>query len=103
LKPSEIIAAKSADLTATIFSAPVTRLEDYDFDLEPAKQILLRHFEVASLDGYGCGNLPLAVRAAGSVLQYLQQTQKGALSQLTRLSTYSPESFMALDIQTKPP
>jgi DNA mismatch repair protein MutS len=101
LKPSELIVAKSADLNDLILSIPITRLEDYDFDLESATKILLSHFNVASLDGYGCGNLPLAVKAAGSILQYLGETQKAALSQLTGLTTYSAESFMALDTQTQ--
>jgi DNA mismatch repair protein MutS len=101
LKPSEIIVAKSTDLLITRFSAPVTRLEDYDFDLESTTKTLLNHFGVASLDGYGCGNLPLAIRAAGSIIQYIRETQKGALGQLTGLYTYSTEAFMALDMQTQ--
>ncbi len=101
LKPSEIIAAKSADFTTVNFSAPVTRLEDYDFDLESATKTLLDHFGAATLDGYGCSNLPLAIRAAGSIIQYIRETQKGSLNQLTGLFTYSTESFMALDLQTQ--
>ena len=53
------------------------------------------------MDGFGCGNLPLAIRAAGGILQYLKETQKGSLSQLNQLNTYSPETFMALDLQTQ--
>ncbi|MDO8567825.1 MAG: DNA mismatch repair protein MutS, partial [Dehalococcoidales bacterium] len=99
LKPSEIIAAKSAALPEV--SAPVTRLDDYCFELELARQTLLDHFGVATLDGYGCANLPLAVRAAGAIIHYIRETQKGVLAQLNRLSTYSTESFMVLDAQTK--
>ena len=101
LNPSEIITSRNAELPALKLSAPVTRLEEYDFDLEASTAALLRHFEVASLEGYGCSNLPLAVRAAGGILQYIQQTQKGALSQLTQMATYSPQSYMALDRQTQ--
>ncbi len=101
LKPSEIIAANGAELSGWGLSAPVTRLEDYWFELEIARQTLLEHFRVATLDGYGCANLPLAIRAAGAIIRYIQETQKGALGQLTRLSTYSTSSFMALDIETQ--
>ena len=72
LKPSEIIAAKSADLSSVNISAPVTRLEDYDFNLESTTKTLLEHFGVNSLDGFGCSHLPLAVRAAGGIIQYIQ-------------------------------
>ncbi len=42
-----------------------------------------------------------AVKAAGAIIHYLQETQKGVLGQLTRLTTYSTDSFMALDVQTQ--
>ncbi|MBE9512511.1 MAG: DNA mismatch repair protein MutS [Chloroflexi bacterium] len=101
LKPSEIITAESAELPDLELKAPLTRLEDYCFELETARQTVLEHFGVATLDGYGCSNLPLAISAAGAIIHYLQETQKGVLGQLTRLSTYSTGSFMALDMQTQ--
>ena len=101
LRPSEIIAAKSADLSTLKLSAPVTRLDDYWFELEDARQTALDHFGVATLEGYGCAHLPLAIRAVGAIIHYLQETQKQVLGQLTRLSTYSTDSFMALDEQTQ--
>ena len=101
LKPSEIIIADSAELPDLESTAPVTRLEDYQFELETARQTVLDHFGAATLDGYGCAQLPLAIRAAGAIIHYLQETQKGVLGQLTRLSTYSADSFMALDVNTQ--
>jgi len=101
LQPSEIITASSSELSDLSLAAPVTRLDDYWFELEVAKQTLLDHFGVATLDGYGCGHLFLAMRAAGAIIHYLQETQKGTLGQLTRLATYSADSFMALDEQTQ--
>lgn len=101
LKPSEIIASQNLEPEWLKSQTPVTRLEDYEFELEGSTATLLKHFRAVSLDGYGCGNLPLAVRAAGSILHYLQETQKGSLGHLTRFSTYSPEAFMALDVQTQ--
>ncbi|MBM4432700.1 MAG: DNA mismatch repair protein MutS [Chloroflexi bacterium] len=100
LKASEIIAANGAELTEFHLSAPVTRLEDYWFGLETAQQTLLEHFGVATLEGYGCAHLPLATRAAGAIIHYIQETQKGALGQVKRLSTYSTNSYMTLDVQT---
>ena len=101
LKPSEIIAAESSELSDLGLAASVTRLDDYWFELEVAHQTMLDHFGVATLDGYGCSHLPLAVRAAGAIIHYIQETQKGVLGQLTRLTTYSTDSFMALDVQTQ--
>jgi DNA mismatch repair protein MutS len=101
LKPSEVVVAESAELPDLGLAASATRLEDYWFELEVARQTMLEHFGVATLDGYGCGHLPLAIRAAGAIIHYLQETQKGVLGQLTHLTTYSTDSFMALDVQTQ--
>jgi DNA mismatch repair protein MutS len=101
LKPSEIITPESAELPDLGFKASLTRLEDYWFELDTATQTLLEHFGVATLDGYGCGHLPLAVRAAGAIIHYLGEAQKGVLGQLTHLTTYTTDAFMALDVQTQ--
>jgi len=101
LNPSEVLTPKSADLSTIKISAPLTRLEDYDYNLEADTKVLLEQFKTATLDGFGCGYLPLAIRAAGSILFYLKETQKNSLNQLSGLTTYSTEDFMALDIQTQ--
>jgi DNA mismatch repair protein MutS len=101
LKPSEVIASQNADLTIFNLTTPVTRLDDYYFDMEIARKNLLDHFGAVTLDGYGIGGLPLAVSAAGAIIHYLGETQKGILGQLVRLSYYSTENYMALDMQTQ--
>ena len=79
----------------------VTPYDAWRFELGNARQALLDHFEVASLAGFGCEGLPLATRAAGAVVQYLEQTQKAALSQLNNLRTYATSDFMTLDAVTR--
>jgi DNA mismatch repair protein MutS len=75
--------------------------QDWHFDQRNAQRALLEHFGVASLDGYGCAGLPLAVSAAGAIVQYLAETQKAALPQLAQLATYSTQTFMTLDAATR--
>jgi DNA mismatch repair protein MutS len=79
----------------------VTPYDARYFSEDDARHRLLEHFEVASLEGFGCAHLPLAVRAAGAVLAYLQETQKGLLRHLTALETYSINGFMTLDTHTR--
>src|SRR6266571_2745244 len=79
----------------------VTPYDARYFAEEDARHRLLSHFEVASLEGFGCAHLPLAIRAAGAVLAYLQETQKGLLHQLTSLETYYTTKFMTLDPYTR--
>ncbi|MFH0847101.1 MAG: DNA mismatch repair protein MutS [Chloroflexota bacterium] len=101
LNPSEIVAAEGAELSSLSLKVPVNRIESYWFEPETARETLLRHFGVTTLDGFGLARLPLAVGAAGGVLHYLEETQKGALTELSQLSTYSTDTFMALDGETQ--
>lgn len=79
----------------------ITPLDRESFDLEWSTESLMRHFDVASLEAFGCDRLPLAVRAAGAILDYLRMTQKAGVAQITSLRTYSTERHMALDPQTR--
>jgi DNA mismatch repair protein MutS len=102
LQPAEILISGKVALSPE--SAERFRFSEYadwHFDHGNAERALLEHFEVASLDGYGCAGLPLAVSAAGAIVQYLAETQKAALQQLTQLSTYSTGEFMTLDAATR--
>jgi DNA mismatch repair protein MutS len=101
LNPSEVIAAEKADIDALGLNGNITRLDSYRFDLEVARQALLDHFGVATLEGYGCAHLPLAIRSAGAIVYYIGETQKTVKGQLTRLTTYATDGFMALDVQTQ--
>ena len=99
LQPSEVLIPEGVDDYANL---PFTqsRLDDYWFDSEIARETLLEHFNVATLEGYGCAHLPLAIRAAGALTHYVKETQKETLPQLSKLATYSTDSFMTLDGQT---
>ncbi len=75
--------------------------QDWTFEHDGAAQLLVDHFRVATLDGFGLSGQRDAVAAAGGVLQYLRSTQKGALDQLVTIKAYSTESFMVLDQFTR--
>jgi len=94
---------------------PVTRVEEmlagscaaqftpwpgYRFEETAARQTLLEHFRVQTLQGFGCEGKPLAIRAAGAALAYLQETQQGLLPQITGLHTYTTDRFMGIDAST---
>ena len=72
-----------------------------DFRLENAAQSLRRHFQVADVRSLGLEDSPQAVRAAGALLLYLQETQKIALRQFTRIKIVSPGGSMRLDAATR--
>jgi len=79
----------------------VTPYDSRYFSEDDARHRLLTQFNIASLEAFGCAHLPLAIRAAGAILAYVQETQKGLLQQLVALETYSTTGFMTLDPHTR--
>jgi DNA mismatch repair protein MutS len=71
------------------------------FSQNEARQRLLEKFRVRSLEGMGCEHLPLAVRAAGGLLEYLEDTQKTTQVLLQPLCTYTLTEYLTLDHQTR--
>ncbi len=103
LEPREVLlpatwAARGVTLPPGTHKSPVP---DYHYEQGFARQALLDHFRVTTLDGFGLQDKPLAVRAAGAVIAYLQETQRGALDQLLSLRTYTTSNFMTLDAATR--
>ena len=101
LSPAELLVSEADNPPEVESSVTVTTVEPEMFHREWAKDTLLDHFGEASLEAYGCENLPLAIRAAGAVVEYISRTQKTALSQITTLRTYSTSTYMVLDPQTR--
>lgn len=71
------------------------------FEQHEARQRLLQTFRVRSLEGLGCQHLPLAVRAAGGLLEYLEDTQKENPVLLQPLRTYAITEYLVIDHQTR--
>jgi DNA mismatch repair protein MutS len=71
------------------------------FSQGEARPRLLQKFKVRSLEGLGCDHLPLAVRAAGGLIEYLEDTQKENPVPLQRLRTYTVTDYLIVDSQTR--
>ncbi len=100
LHPAEVLHPEQAALPEG-FLGHCTAWPNWRFEPGRCQEELLRHFQVASLDGFGLRGLTLASRAAGAILQYLKETQPASLQLLVSLSTYSLADFMVLDASTR--
>ena len=100
LRPAEILLPESTELGNGL-PGHVSKWQDWRFEFSRCKQVLQDHFKVGSLDGFGLRGMNLGIRAAGSVLQYLKETQPAAISLLVSLSTYHLSDFMVLDAATR--
>ena len=64
---------------------------------ETAQQALLEHFKVANLAGFGCAEMKAGIAAAGSLLIYLQETQKTDLSHIEQLTPIEFDNVLLMD------
>lgn len=75
------------------------------FSLPEARHRLLTRFRLRSLEGLGCNHLPLVIRAAGGLLEYLEETWERERTShsipLQLLRTYTLADYLTLDHQTR--
>lgn len=105
--PAEIIISKSLarDLEEILddlpFEPSITKKEDWIFELDFARDVLLRHFNTASLKGFGIDEMTAGLMSAGACLQYINETQKKAAIQIQSISVFDHGDFMLLDHATR--
>jgi DNA mismatch repair protein MutS len=100
LRPAETIHPDNLIIPPGI-TGHLTQLPAWRFEPGKSRETLFAHFKVTTLDGFGLANKPLAMRAAGAILQYINDTEPAALGLLTRLRVYALGEFMALDAATR--
>ena len=77
--------------------AALTPLDDWLWQKQDCAELLLRHFGVHSLEGYGVHRKDEAIRAAGACLRYAQETQRAAATHITDLTYFEPQDQLVLD------
>lgn len=99
LRPAELLFDEEQELP--VQSSHVTRRPPWHFDLSSARQLLTDQFKVQDLAGFGCEEMPLAIRAAGALLQYVNETQHGELPHITALSVEHREDGIIIDAASR--
>lgn len=104
LGPREVICPEDQEsavrnlLASTDFAGLVlSRVESWSFDYSQASSLLLDHFKVASLEGFGLQGRTLAVSAAGALLYYLKKNRQEAAGYIRKMSFQSSGQTMVLD------
>ena len=100
LSPAEVLVSDAVSLPGDI-DGNQTVIPNWYFEPGRSQELVKTRFQVSSLEGLGLKSLPLAVRAVGALLKYLQETQKGLSEVQFSFSTYSLNDFMVLDAETR--
>ncbi|MEA3325787.1 MAG: DNA mismatch repair protein MutS [Chloroflexota bacterium] len=100
INPSEILWPESLP---QIDGLPgfISAYESWHYELGRCTDNLLEHFSVSTLDGFGLRGKPMAIRTAGAILAYLEDTQRQSIKLLNSVSTYTLNEFMVLDAETR--
>ena len=97
IDPAEVLVADEAGLPGYF----ATRLPAWHFDVEAGKKKLLKQLGAASLAGYGCEDLTLAIGACGALLEYAGRTQGQALAHVTAVAAERAGEYVRLDAATR--
>ena len=77
-----------------------TPLDDWTFAADYAIPLVENHFGVLSLEGFGLAGHSAAAAAAGAVLHYVRETQRGTLDHVDRIGYYERQNCLVLDAVT---
>ena len=100
LRPRELLAAETSQIDAALspLAAPrLTRLDEWMFEAGRARATLLEQLRSSSLSGYGLEGAPAAVAAAGAIVAYLRDTQRGNLSHVRDISLRVAADALLID------
>ena len=88
---------KSEPARPQFIDAALTPLDDWLWQKQDCAELLLRHFGVSTLEGFGIHKKDEAIRAAGACLRYAQETQRAAATHITDLTYFAPQDQLVLD------
>jgi DNA mismatch repair protein MutS len=105
LEPAECLLSDDLDPGAiaglTARSMALTRRPGWSFHPDQANDVLLRHYGVSTLEGFGISAGAASVGAAGAIIDYLRETQKSALEHINRPVPYDRGNRLVIDEVTR--
>jgi len=101
LQPAELVISDEASINLEGQRTGLQRLPPWHFEQESATRLLCSQFGTRDLRGFGCDSFPLAVTAAGALLHYVSETQRGALPHITALHVERQEEGLLLDAASR--
>ena len=101
LNPAEILLNEDKQYPESItMRKGVHQRSPWQFDYDNAHQMLIKQLHAQSLAGYGCEDLTVAIGAAGCILQYAREMQRGPLPHVCALTVMRQSDFVILDAAT---
>lgn len=101
LNPAELLYHEELEHPALQQRRGARRQPGWAFDSENARRVLNEQFQTRDLQGFGCDDMPLAIAAAGCLLQYVRDTQRSTLPHIDSLSVERHDDSVVMDAATR--
>src|SRR5499427_3228754 len=102
LKPAELMIAEGSGADILVRHGTALRQRPpWHFELASGSRLLTDQLGTLDLKGFGADELPLALAAAGALLQYVRDTQKSALPHIRALHVEERGDALALDAASR--
>ncbi|MED6335606.1 MAG: DNA mismatch repair protein MutS [Planctomycetota bacterium] len=101
---SVAIDERHPDLAAEVraqMGAGLSERDPWRFEEETALRALKKHFKVATLEGFGVDDRSRMVPAAGALIEYLEETQRGACEHVLAMERVESSGLLILDRATR--
>ena len=99
LKPAELLI--SEDLQESFSANCIRRRPPWEFEFETATRLLCAQMQTQNLTAFGCGDLPVALCAAGCLLHYVKETQRAELPHIRAIQVERRDETLILDAATR--
>ena len=97
IKNKEDIESLMQSIETQFPSICITEREPDLYQFSSSRELLLEHFGTVTLDGFGCGHFTVAVIAAGTLLDYVRETQKTSVGHIEKLTPLDTETILQID------
>ena len=101
IAPAEVLISDRRDAAPAGLTCPTTKLPDWHFDLDTARDALAKQFGTVSLAGFGVDDMRPAIGAAGALLAYARRTQGQALPHVGAIHPETESAYVRMDAATR--
>ncbi|WP_431065269.1 DNA mismatch repair protein MutS [Methylotuvimicrobium sp.] len=102
LDPAELLVSEDIALLQALKQRKgICKRPPWHFEPDSARQLVLNQFNTHDLSGFGCENMPMAIAAAGCLLQYVKDTQQSALPHIQGIRVENNSEGIKLDAASR--
>ena len=101
LRPAELLVSESDERISQSITQSVKMVPSWYFDFDVSNELLCKQFDTNNLVAFGCQGFPVAVSAAGALLQYARDMQYESMPHINGLRITQKSDFLIIDAASR--